>query len=188
VRRVAQHRSDAPRCFNMTMVIPRYAIARRGIHTHDGGYGFRAHRGRKTIAWGMRMFSGASAVNTRARLNYPQRARGCGCIGRPAFPAPSSIKRVVIITTRAHSALRDSEGVLQWRDLMSRISSMTHPPRCNCCRLTASPHRFGPGGRDNPRRALLGKTPEQPHRGRVAIMRSATTLFMASRSLIRRCK
>src|SRR5713226_2291540 len=44
----------------------------------------------KTIAWGMPDVSGASAVNTRAHTYYPQRARGCGCIGHPAFPAPSS--------------------------------------------------------------------------------------------------
>src|SRR6476620_4618046 len=35
-----------------------------------------------------RMFSGASAVNTRVHTHYPQRTRGCGCIGHPAFPAP----------------------------------------------------------------------------------------------------
>jgi len=39
-----------------------------------------------------RMFSGASAVNTRAHTLLPQRARGCGCIGHPAFPAPSSFE------------------------------------------------------------------------------------------------
>ena len=38
-----------------------------------------------------RMLSGASAVNTRAHTYYPQRARGCGCIGHPAFPAPSDL-------------------------------------------------------------------------------------------------
>jgi hypothetical protein len=47
---------------------------------------------RKTIAWGMPDVSGASAVNTRAHTLYPQRARGCGCIGHPAFPAPSVVK------------------------------------------------------------------------------------------------
>ena len=33
--------------------------------------------------------SGASAVNTRVHTQLPQRTRGCGCIGHPAFPAPS---------------------------------------------------------------------------------------------------
>src|SRR6266700_5691940 len=55
------------------------------------------HRGeraisRKTIAWGMPDVSGASAVNTRVHIDYPQRTRGCGCIGHPAFPAPSSMR------------------------------------------------------------------------------------------------
>src|ERR1700730_16692025 len=42
----------------------------------------------KTIAWGMPDDSGASAVNTGAHTSLPQRAPGC--IGHPAFPAPSS--------------------------------------------------------------------------------------------------
>src|ERR1700751_3789363 len=29
------------------------------------------------------------AVNTRVHTCYPMRTRGCGCIGRPAFPTPS---------------------------------------------------------------------------------------------------
>jgi hypothetical protein len=40
-----------------------------------------------------RMLSGASAVNTRVHTYYQERTRGCGCIGHPAFPAPSSIER-----------------------------------------------------------------------------------------------
>jgi len=36
--------------------------------------------------------SGASAVNTRAHTQTAQRARSCGCIGHPAFPAPSSTR------------------------------------------------------------------------------------------------
>jgi hypothetical protein len=35
------------------------------------------------------MFSGASAVNTGVHIDYPERTPGCGCIGHPAFPAPS---------------------------------------------------------------------------------------------------
>ena len=46
----------------------------------------------KTIAWGMPDVSGASAVNTRVHTYSPQRTRGCGCIGHPAFPAPSVCK------------------------------------------------------------------------------------------------
>ncbi len=44
---------------------------------------------RKTIAWGMPDVSGASAVNTRVHTKTTMRTRGCGCIGHPAFPAPS---------------------------------------------------------------------------------------------------
>jgi hypothetical protein len=47
----------------------------------------------KTIAWGMPGDSGASAVNTGVHTYYPQRTPGCGCIGHPAFPAPSSFSR-----------------------------------------------------------------------------------------------
>src|SRR6266700_6205149 len=52
----------------------------------------RARISRKTIAWGMPDVPGASAVNTRVHTYYPQRTRGCGCIGHPAFPAPSVFK------------------------------------------------------------------------------------------------
>jgi hypothetical protein len=35
------------------------------------------------------VISGAIAVNTRVHFLPPLRTRGCGCTGRPAFPAPS---------------------------------------------------------------------------------------------------
>jgi len=35
------------------------------------------------------MFSGASAVKTGVHIDYLERTPGCGCIGHPAFPAPS---------------------------------------------------------------------------------------------------
>jgi hypothetical protein len=47
----------------------------------------------KTIAWGMPDVSGASAVNTRVHTSTTERTRGCGCIGHPAFPAPSFVMR-----------------------------------------------------------------------------------------------
>jgi hypothetical protein len=61
-----------------------------------------------------RMLSGASAVNTRAHTYYPQRARGCGCTGHPAFPAPSVFEGPISSTTRARSAPRECEAV-SWR-------------------------------------------------------------------------
>jgi hypothetical protein len=48
---------------------------------------------RKTIAWGMPDVSGASAVNTRVHTPTTKRTRGCGCIGHPAFPAPSDLQK-----------------------------------------------------------------------------------------------
>ena len=51
-------------------------------------------RNRKTIAWGMPDVSGASAVKTGVHTQTtPQRTSGCGCIGHPAFPAPSVCER-----------------------------------------------------------------------------------------------
>src|SRR5271156_6866366 len=47
---------------------------------------------RNTIAWGMPDVSGASAVNTRVHTPTTKRTRGCGCIGHPAFPAPSDTR------------------------------------------------------------------------------------------------
>jgi hypothetical protein len=45
---------------------------------------------------GMPGDSGASAVNTRAHTTLPQRARGCGCTGHPAFPTPSVGRRAEV--------------------------------------------------------------------------------------------
>jgi hypothetical protein len=71
----------------------------------------RARISRKTIAWGMPDVTGASAVNTRAHTNYPKRARGCGCIGHPAFPAPSVFEGRCEFARLACCARRDREGV-----------------------------------------------------------------------------
>ena len=54
----------------------------------------RSRISRKTIAWGMPDVSGASAVNTGVHTQLTMRTPGCGCIGHPAFPAPSSLSRV----------------------------------------------------------------------------------------------
>jgi hypothetical protein len=52
----------------------------------------RSRINRKTIAWGMPDVSGASAVNTGVHTQLHKRTPGCGCIGHPAFPAPSVSK------------------------------------------------------------------------------------------------
>jgi hypothetical protein len=79
----------------------------RGRLRNDGGKKARSPgRSRiicNTIAWGMPGDSGASAVNTGAHTSLPQRAPGCGCIGHPAFPAPSVCKgRRISGKARAH--------------------------------------------------------------------------------------
>src|ERR1700693_3364215 len=67
----------------------------------------RARISRKTIAWGMPDVSGASAVNTRVHTPTPKRTRGCGCIGHPAFPAPSDDQKAQSFRkTRTHRAAR----------------------------------------------------------------------------------
>jgi hypothetical protein len=66
----------------------------------------------KTIAWGMPDVSGASAVNTRVHTQLPQRTRGCGCIGHPAFPAPSDDQKAQSFRkTRTHRAARSRRCV-----------------------------------------------------------------------------
>jgi len=45
--------------------------------------------------------------------------RGCGCIGHPAFPAPSVFSRVVRTTTRAFRAARMRTHVLNTSQLSS---------------------------------------------------------------------
>jgi hypothetical protein len=60
----------------------------------------------KTTAQGRPDDSGASAVNTRAHTKTTQRARGCGCIGHPAFPAPSLFRGTLERNQLGASSLR----------------------------------------------------------------------------------
>jgi hypothetical protein len=83
---------------------------------------------RKTIAWGMPDVSGASAVNTRAHTSLPQRARGCGCTGRPAFPTPSVPKGERFRQISGATRGEDAETCLQWRG-MTRMFSRHRPAR-----------------------------------------------------------
>src|SRR6266478_5190095 len=74
----------------------------------------RGHRGerevsRKTIARGMPGRSGVTVVTMLVCLFF-YHTRGCGCIARPAFPAPSDIRgRDVLGKPRAKHAAR-SQG------------------------------------------------------------------------------
>jgi hypothetical protein len=62
---------------------------------------------RKTIAWGMPDVSGASAVNTRVHTPTTKRTRGCGCIGHPAFPAPSYFRGTFFPAQLGHCLRRE---------------------------------------------------------------------------------
>src|SRR4029077_12477740 len=66
---------------------------------------------RNTIAWGMPDVSGASAVNTRVHTPTTKRTRGCGCIGHPAFPAPSYFLRDVFLAQLGRVAPREGGSV-----------------------------------------------------------------------------
>src|ERR1700721_3867632 len=64
------------------------------INPHNDGGKKADHRGehgisRKPLRAGMSGDFRWLAVNTRVHTRYPMRTRGCGCIGRPAFPTPS---------------------------------------------------------------------------------------------------
>src|ERR1700730_1724010 len=73
----------------------------------------RSRISRKTIAWGMPDVSGASAVNTRVHTKTTKRTRGCGCIGHPAFPAPSDFRMAQSFRkTRTHRAARTRSRAL----------------------------------------------------------------------------
>jgi hypothetical protein len=55
--------------------------------------------------------SGASAVNTPVHTPTTKRTRGCGCIGHPAFPAPSRLRGPNDQGKTRASVLRDRESV-----------------------------------------------------------------------------
>src|SRR5258708_3139881 len=57
--------------------------------------------------------SGVTVVTTLVCLFFY--TRGCGCIGHPAFPAPSVISgRMVLAKPRAHSAAGSRMHIWQW--------------------------------------------------------------------------
>jgi hypothetical protein len=74
----------------------------------------RGHRGerevsRKTIARGMPGRSGVTVVTTLVRFFCC--ARGCGCIGHPAFPAPSDFKGERFMHSSGEFTPRECKGV-----------------------------------------------------------------------------
>jgi hypothetical protein len=100
---------------------------------------------RKTIAWGMPDVSGASAVNTRVHTKTTKRTRGCGCIGHPAFPAPSYYFRGQDHASPGPIVPRECEAV---SDALERapISSPRHRPRMRTIQYSRDVND-GPKGR-----------------------------------------
>src|SRR5271157_2221251 len=71
---------------------------------------------RNTIAWGMPDVSCASAVNTRVHTPTTKRTRGCGCIGHPAYPAPSDLQMAAIVSQNSDASCRE---IAEVRSLVS---------------------------------------------------------------------
>jgi hypothetical protein len=94
----------------------------------------------KTIARGMPGVSGVTVV-TNARVYYT--TRGCGRIGRPAFPAPSFFWGEKLYKTRAHRAAGGRGCVLLGCLTIESVQLNTSPPlggRRPRKRVRLSPH------------------------------------------------
>src|SRR6266404_8244033 len=65
---------------------------------------------RKTIARGMPGDSGVTVVTTLVCFVFFG-TRGCGCIGHPAFPAPSIISGRMVLKKNRRKAKRDRGAV-----------------------------------------------------------------------------
>ena len=94
---------------------PTLASSLRSDPRNDGGKK-ADHRGehgisRKPLRAGMSGVFRWLAVNTRVHTCYPMRTRGCGCIGRPAFPTPSVFRGETISKPRTHRAARSRSRV-----------------------------------------------------------------------------
>jgi hypothetical protein len=131
---------------------PTLALRSRVYPADDGGKKARSpgrsRISRKTIAWGMPDVSGASAVNTRVHTKTTKRTRGCGCIGHPAFPAPSDFLMAQLFRKpRTHRAARmrwcvsiwlfENSGCLKARANPSVVVAR-HPVRPSAGRMTGS--------------------------------------------------
>src|SRR6266702_2783294 len=101
----------------------------------------RSRISRKTIAWGMPDVSGASAVNTGVHTSLPQRTPGCGCIGHPAFPAPSSMRDDEIFrqSSGADCAARRRMCVSSFRGDAKHRTRNLEIPRCAIAHLRSGP-------------------------------------------------
>src|SRR5258706_5725247 len=109
-RTVKSCRSDAP------MLASSLREEAQATVSNKPGHRGEREVSRKTIARGMPGLLRCTCGDY-ARVLYLFRTRGCGCIGRPAFPAPSVIREANgFCKPRAHRAAR-------WR---SRIRSCRH--------------------------------------------------------------
>ena len=66
------------------------------------------------------------AVNTRVHTYYPMRTRGCGCIGRPAFPTPSVFRAEINCKPRTHRAARSRTCICICRHCEERSDEAIH--------------------------------------------------------------
>src|SRR5260370_13164708 len=105
VRTAKSCRSDAP--------MPASSLREEAQATVSNKPGHRGERevSRKTIARGMPGDFRCDRGDY-ARVLFLFRTRGCGCIVRPAFPAPSDIRKGRTVTqTPGACGLRDREAV-----------------------------------------------------------------------------
>jgi hypothetical protein len=77
-------------------------------------------------------------VNTRVHTYYPMRTRGCGCIGRPAFPTPSVFRAEINCKPRTHRAARMRRCIqppLRGAPATKQSSFCLAAPKLDCFRL-----------------------------------------------------
>ena len=91
----------------------------------------------KTIARGMPGVSGVTVV-TNARVYY-QHTRGCGRIGRPAFPAPSMSEGGIYRQTSGEQAARSSRHVCK-RSMSERRYSVSEDRHLKLQRFSVCLH------------------------------------------------
>src|ERR1700726_2310368 len=88
---------DAPTLASSLRINPHNDGGKKADHRVEHGIS------RKPLRAGMSGDFRWLAVNTRVHTCYPMRTRGCGCIGRPAFPTPSFLKGETIMHTSGAS-------------------------------------------------------------------------------------
>jgi hypothetical protein len=95
---------DTPTLVSSLRINPRNDGGKKADHRGERGIS------RKPLRAGMSGVFRWLAVNTRVHTCYPMRTRGCGCIGRPAFPTPSELRGREIFNASGASR-REGEDV-----------------------------------------------------------------------------